>query len=62
MRLLLVEDEAKVVHFIVRGLATERFAVAVAAAGWAALELATTYQYDLMILALLLPTHPALHG
>lgn len=55
MRLLLVEDEAKVAHFIVRGLAAERFAVDVAADGRAALELATTYQYDLIILDLMLP-------
>ena len=55
MRLLLVEDEAKVAHFIVRGLEAERFAVDVAADGRAALELATTYQYDLVILDLLLP-------
>jgi DNA-binding response OmpR family regulator len=55
MRLLLVEDEAKVAHFIVRGLEAERFAVDVAADGRAALELATTYQYDLIILDLMLP-------
>jgi DNA-binding response OmpR family regulator len=43
MRLSLVEDEAKVAHFIVCGLEAERFAVDVATDSRAALELATTY-------------------
>lgn len=55
MRLLLVEDEAKVSRFIQRGLEAERYAVDVAADGGRAIELATAYQYDLLILDLLLP-------
>ena len=55
MRLLLVEDEEKVVNFVQRGLAAERFAVDVARNGVAGLELAQSYDYDLVILDLLLP-------
>lgn len=55
MRLLLVEDEEKVVNFVQRGLAAERFAVDVARDGAAGLELAQSYDYDLIILDLLLP-------
>ena len=56
MRILLVEDEAKVSSFVARGLTEERFAVDVAADGKAGLDLATTYHYDLVILDLMLPT------
>jgi two-component system copper resistance phosphate regulon response regulator CusR len=55
MRLLLVEDEEKVAAFVVRGLEAERFAVDVAADGTSAIELSSTYQYDLVILDLMLP-------
>jgi heavy metal response regulator len=55
MRILLVEDEAKVSNFVARGLMAERFAVDVIADGQAGLELATTYSYDLVILDLMLP-------
>lgn len=55
MRLLLVEDEEKVVNFVQRGLAAERFAVDVARDGVAGLELVQSYDYDLVILDLLLP-------
>ncbi len=55
MRLLLIEDEEKVARFVVRGLEAERFAVDVAADGASGLELATGYQYDLIILDLMLP-------
>ncbi len=55
MRILLVEDEAKVSKFVARGLTEERFAVDVAADGKAGLDLATTYHYDLVILDLMLP-------
>ncbi len=55
MRILLVEDEAKVSGFVARGLMAERFAVDVIADGQAGLELATTYSYDLVILDLMLP-------
>jgi len=55
MRILLVEDEAKVSTFVARGLTEERFAVDIAADGNSGLELATTYHYDLLILDLMLP-------
>ncbi len=55
MRILLVEDEEKVSRFIVRGLTAESFAVDTASDGLTGLELATTYDYDLVILDLMLP-------
>src|SRR5689334_21353401 len=55
MRVLIVEDEEKVARFIVRGLTAESFAVDAAADGPGGLELATTYDYDLIILDLMLP-------
>jgi two-component system copper resistance phosphate regulon response regulator CusR len=55
MRILLVEDEAKVSNFVSRGLTAERFAVDVASDGQTGYELATTYDYDLLILDLMLP-------
>ncbi len=55
MRILLVEDEMKVASFVERGLAAERYAVDVAADGKSGLELATTYQYDLILMDLMLP-------
>jgi len=55
MRILVVEDEEKVSSFIVRGLLAERFAVDAAKDGNAGLQLATEYQYDLIILDLMLP-------
>lgn len=55
MRILLVEDEEKVSRFILRGLAAEGFAVDAAGDGPGGLELATTYNYDLIVLDLMLP-------
>jgi len=55
MRILLIEDEEKVSRFVVRGLTAERFAVDVARDGKSGWELAQTYQYDLIILDLMLP-------
>jgi two-component system copper resistance phosphate regulon response regulator CusR len=55
MRILLVEDEEKVSRFIVRGLTAEGFAVDAAVEGPRGLELATTYNYDLIVLDLMLP-------
>ena len=55
MRILLVEDEVKLSSFIKRGLVAERYAVDVAKDGRSGLELAQTYQYDLIILDLMLP-------
>ncbi len=55
MRLLLVEDEEKVISFVQRGLTAERFAVDIARDGLEGLDLATSYDYDLIVLDLLLP-------
>src|SRR5437868_2033446 len=58
MRVLLVEDEAKVSTFVSRGLSAERFAVDVARDGKTGLELAKTYEYDIVVLDLMLPELP----
>jgi two-component system copper resistance phosphate regulon response regulator CusR len=55
MRLLLVEDEKKVADFVARGLKAERFAVDVAHDGRNGCEMAKAYEYDLVILDLMLP-------
>jgi DNA-binding response OmpR family regulator len=55
MRILLVEDEKKVAEFVARGLRAERFAVDVSHDGVAGLELAVTFDYDLILLDLMLP-------
>lgn len=55
MRLLLVEDEAKVAALVTRGLRAERFAVDVADNGRKGWEMASGYSYDLVILDLMLP-------
>ena len=55
MRILLVEDEKKVADIIVRGLRAERYAVDVCHDGQSGWEAANTYDYDLIILDLMLP-------
>src|SRR3989441_1404841 len=55
MRLLLVEDEEKLVQLVKRALVAERFSVDVALDGQRGLDLATSYDYDVIILDLLLP-------
>jgi heavy metal response regulator len=55
MRILVIEDEEKVSRFVTRGLTAERFAVDTARDGKSGWELAQTYQYDLIILDLMLP-------
>ena len=55
MRVLLVDDEAKLARFIRRGLIEESFAVDVAPTGQAALDRARQTTYDLVILDLMLP-------
>jgi two-component system copper resistance phosphate regulon response regulator CusR len=59
MRMLLVEDDKKVADFVARGLRAERFAVDVAYDGTEGWELASSVNYDLIILDLMLP---GLHG
>lgn len=55
MRLLLIEDEQKVADFVARGLRADRFAVDIARDGEQGLHLAMSYDYDLVILDLMLP-------
>lgn len=55
MRLLLVEDEKKVVDFVARGLRAEGFAVDLAEDGAVAWDMACASEYDLIILDLMLP-------
>ena len=55
MRILLVEDERKVADIILRGLKAERFAVDVQHDGQNGWLSAEAYNYDLIILDLMLP-------
>ena len=55
MRLLMVEDEEKLAQLVKRALVAERFSVDVARDGREGLELATSFDYDLIVLDLLLP-------
>jgi DNA-binding response OmpR family regulator len=55
MRILLVEDEKKVSELVARALRAERFAVDLADDGLQGWELAQAYDYDLIILDLMLP-------
>ncbi len=55
MRILLVEDEKKVAEFVARGLKAERYAVDIAEDGIAGFEAASSVNYDLIILDLMLP-------
>jgi DNA-binding response OmpR family regulator len=55
MRLLLVEDERKLSELVARALRAERYAVDVAEDGERGWELAQSYDYDLVILDLMLP-------
>lgn len=55
MRILIVEDEKKVADIIARGLKAERFAVDVCHDGQSGWEFANAYNYDVIILDLMLP-------
>lgn len=55
MRILLVEDEQKVVRFLVNGLQAEKFAVDVAGDGESAMTQVRMANYDLVILDIMLP-------
>ena len=58
MRLLLVEDEKKLSELVARALRAESYAVDVAEDGMRGWELAQAYEYDLIILDLMLPQLP----
>lgn len=55
MRLLVIEDQASVAGFIVKGLREESYAVDQAADGKTGYELACTNEYDVIILDVMLP-------
>ncbi len=55
MRILFVEDEKKLADMVARGLKAERCAVDVAHDGEEGWQMANTYEYDLVILDLMLP-------
>jgi two-component system copper resistance phosphate regulon response regulator CusR len=55
MRLLIVEDDRKVADFVARGLRAEGYAVDVAADGRLGRGHIESFQYDLLILDLMLP-------
>jgi DNA-binding response OmpR family regulator len=55
MRVLIIEDDRKLADFIARGLRAERFAVDLASDGAEGLKHLQTYEYDLLILDLMLP-------
>ncbi len=54
-KILLVEDEASVVDFVKKGLTECNYEVAVALDGSSALQMATLYAFDLIILDIMLP-------
>src|SRR5256885_16802166 len=60
MRILVIEDEAKVASFIRRALEEESYAVDVCADGAKGLELASAGCYDLVLLDLRLPGLPGI--
>jgi two-component system, OmpR family, copper resistance phosphate regulon response regulator CusR len=60
MRILVVEDEARIRAFLSRAFEAEGFVVDVAADGEQGLELASAGDYDAVILDLLLPGHDGL--
>lgn len=55
MRILVVEDEHRIANSIKKGLEIEQYAVDVAYAGDTGFDLASTEDYDLIILDLMLP-------
>src|SRR5580704_14365905 len=55
MRLLIVEDDPKLADFVARGLRAERFAVDIARDGLEGQRYLDSYQYDLLLLDLMLP-------
>ena len=55
MRLLLIEDELKLLHFLRQGLEEEHYAVDVAPDGNEGLHWALNFAYDLIVLDVMLP-------
>lgn len=55
LKILLIEDEVDLVSMIRQGLSREDYRVSVAMDGSSGLQMATSYQFDLLILDLMLP-------
>ena len=55
MRILIVEDDRKLAEFVSRGLRAERFAVDIAENGRVGESYINSYDYDLLVLDLMLP-------
>ena len=55
MRILLVEDDARISRFVSKGLRENSFAVDIAASGEAALYQISVHDYDLIILDVMIP-------
>ena len=55
MRILLIEDERKVADIVARGLRAEHYAVDLAHDGTSGWEMASSLDYDLIVLDLMLP-------
>jgi DNA-binding response OmpR family regulator len=55
MRLLVAEDEAAIADFLVRGLSENGYAVDLAEDGVSALDMASSFDFDLILLDILLP-------
>ena len=55
-RLLVIDDEQRILNFVARGLRAEGYVVDVAQCGREGLDQALTHPYDLVILDLLMPT------
>lgn len=55
MKILLVEDDDRIVEFLVRGLVAEGFSVQVARDGATGLQMASKQEWDAIILDLMLP-------
>src|SRR5687768_12996333 len=60
MKILVVEDEAKVSSFITKGLQEQAYEVDVAYDGFYGKKLALENEYDLVILDVILPKHSGL--
>jgi DNA-binding response OmpR family regulator len=54
-RILLIEDEISVVTFIKKGLTEEGYEVSVSLTGEVGFQMASSFQYDLIILDIMLP-------
>jgi two-component system, OmpR family, response regulator len=61
MRVLVIEDEARILAFVARALEAEGYSVHCAGDGDAGLRLALAEPWDLVVLDLLLPGVPGLH-